>query len=254
MEQSNIKPIHFITYGNHVFEKSKLRLVNQAKHFYPFKSISGCGPADLPRDFTEKFKNILDMKRIAGYGIWRPIILKQKLEQIDENEFLIYLDAGCNINNNAIKRFNEYIDLLDKSEYGMISFQMSGNKNPKDFQKEKWWTTKEIFNYFNVIPDSNIGNSAQYLDGILIMKKNKHLMNLIDLWIKSVYDNPIMFTDYYNNSKQHPDFKENRHEQSVFSLIRKINGSLILDDETWFIPFGNEDSLKYPFWASRTKN
>ena len=250
-----IKPIHFITYGNNVFEKAKTRLVNQAKNFYPFKTINSYGPEDLPTEFAHQFKNILNMKRGGGYWIWRPIILKQKLDEINENEFLIYLDAGCHLNNNGINRFNEYIDLLDKSEFGAMSFQMSGNKGPGGLEKEKYWTTMEIFNYFKVNPDSNIGNSGQYLGGILILKKNKHLMDLLDLFIKSLYDNSMMFTDHYNNNmKQHPEFKENRHEQSVFSIIRKLHGSVVIDgDESWIVPFGKGESLKYPFWAARSK-
>lgn len=249
-----IKPIHFITYGNHVFEKAKTRLANQAKDFYPFKTINPYGPEDLPTDFTQQFKNILEMKRIGGYGIWRPIIIKQKLDEIEENEFLIYLDAGCHLNKSGMNRFNEYINLLAESEFGIMSFQMSGNKGPGGLEKEKCWTTKEIFNYFKVNPDSDIGNSGQYLDGILIMRKNKHLIDLIDLWIKSVYDYPVMFTDYYNKMPQHPEFKENRHEQSVFSILRKLYGSVVIDgDETWIVPFGKGESLKYPFWAARSK-
>lgn len=248
-------PIHFITYGNYVFEKAKTRLINQAKEFYPFKTIKGYGPEDLPSVFTHQYKDILDMKRGGGYWIWRPIILKQKLDDMNDNEFLIYLDAGCHLNKHGMNRFYEYINLLDNSQYGAMSFQMSGNKGRGGLEKEKRWTIKEIFNYFNVNPNSDIGNSGQYLGGILVLKKNKHLMDLMDLFIKAVYDHPLMFTDYYNNNmKQHPEFKENRHEQSVFSILRKLYGSVVIDgDESFMVPFGKGESLNYPFWATRSK-
>ena len=65
-------------------------------------------------------------------------------------------------------------------------------------------------------------------------------------------NNKLLFTDYYNNN-QYTFFIDNRHEQSVFSIIRKIHGSILLKDETWFgnNSFGNQESLKYPFWATR---
>ena len=47
----NSKKIHFITYSNNVFDNAKKRLLNQANRFYPFTSISGYGPNDLPLDF-----------------------------------------------------------------------------------------------------------------------------------------------------------------------------------------------------------
>ena len=170
---------------------------------------------------------------------------KKKLNEINDGDILIYLDAGCTINKKGKKRFDEYIEMLNNTEEGIISFQMP--------HKEKIWTTKEIFNYFKININSDIANSGQILDGILIMKKNKHLIKLNELWLKAVYDNSLLFTDFYNKKNQKPYFKDNRHEQSVFSVIRKMNNPILLKDETWFMPFGNEKSLMYPFWATRKK-
>ena len=178
------------------------------------------------------------------YGIWRPYIIKKKLDEINDDDILIYLDAGCTINNKGEDRFFEYINLLKNSEKGIISFQMN--------HYEKKWTTKEIFNYFNIDLNSDIANSGQILDGILIMKKNNNLIKMNDSWLKVVYDNPLLFTDHYNK-KQADFFIDNRHEQSIFSLIRKIHGSIILGDETYFVPFGNKESLIFPFWATRIR-
>lgn len=35
---------------------------------------------------------------MAGYGIWKPYIVNQKLSEIYDNDILVYLDAGCSIN------------------------------------------------------------------------------------------------------------------------------------------------------------
>ena len=248
------RSIHFITYGNERFAQAKKRLLKEAEDFGEFSTIKGYGPEDLPKEFVEKFAKILAQQRIGGYGIWRPIMLKEHLKLINDGEYLIYLDAGCHINHNGKQRFWEYIDLLDNSEYGIISIQMSGNKGSGSLEREYWWTTSQIFKYFNIDIISEIGASGQYLDGILVMKKTTHLEKLIDLWLKAVYDHPLMFTDYYNRRPQHPGFRDNRHEQSVFSLLRKIHGSVVIDgDETWMQPFGQGESLKYPFWATRSK-
>ena len=245
--------IHFITYGNIVYQKAKKRLAEEANDFKRFKTIEISGPERLPPKFSKHFKKILDLPRVAGYGIWRPVILFEKLKKVKDNEYLLYLDAGCKLNKKGMNKFNEYIEKLDKSKYGIMSIQMTGNNGPGSFEMEKWWTTKEIFNYFNVDINSDIANTGQYLDGILLMKKNKHLIKIIELWLDAVLKNPLMFTDIYNN-KQDKFFKSNRHEQSVFSLIRKIHGSYVIDgDESWMHPFGKGESLKYPFWAIRSK-
>jgi hypothetical protein len=248
------KSIHFITYGNEKFSQAKNRLLKEANEFGEFKTVRGYGPEDLPSDFVEKYSQILRLSRGGGYWIWRPIILKAKLEAMKDGEFLIYLDAGCKLNKAGKERFNEYIDLLDKSDYGIMSFQMSGNKGPGNLEKEKMWTIVQIFNYFDIGLNSEHANSGQYLGGILVMKKNDHLLKIIDLLIKALEHDPLMYTDFYNQKKQHTYFRDNRHEQSIFSLLRKIHGSVVIDgDESWMQPFGREESLKYPFWSTRSK-
>ena len=38
-------------------------------------------------------------------------------------------------------------------------------------------------------------------------------------------------------------------------FLKKIHGSVVIDgDESWIQPFGEGESLKYPFWATRTRN
>ena len=68
-------------------------------------------------------------------------------------------------------------------------------------------------------------------------------------------DDRNLFTDFYNSRNQGQYFKDNRHEQSVSSILRKIMGSEVIPkDETWFSSFGNGESLKYPIWAKRDRN
>lgn len=238
--------IHLITYGNSQYTNSKKRLYKEGLESSWFESISLYGPEDLDLDFKTKYKKILKQPRIAGYGIWRPYLILKKLKELHDNDILIYLDSGCTINKLAKKRFNEYIDMLKNSDQCIISFQMS-------FFPEKKYTTKEIFEYFNIDSNSEIANSGQILDGVLIMKKNKKLIEMINKWYDVIDYNPLLFTDYYNKN-QNNYFVDNRHEQSIFSIIRKLNGSVLLSDETWFEKFGEGKSLEYPFWATRIKD
>ena len=162
---------------------------------------------------------------------------------------MIYIDAGCSINPKGNKRFKEYIKLLNNSDEGIISFQVN--------YIEKKWTTKEIFNYFNININSEIANRGQFMSTVLIMKKNKNLLNLIDIYNKALHYNPLLFTDYYNKNNQEHYFKDNRHDQSIFSVIRKMINSIVLKDETneWK---RESDKIIWspdkPFWATRLKN
>lgn len=240
------KNIHFVTYGNNKYENAKRRIVKEAKDFYNFKSIKAYGPENLDSEFREKFKHILKLQRGGGYWIWKPHIIMKKLLEIKEGEYIVYLDSGCTINKDGFGRFKEYIEMLDKSETPIISFQLTGFI-------EKWYTNDKIFEYFNIDNESDICNTGQLIGGIQIIKKCNFTIKLFDTIMKTLEKDPSLFTDKYNNLTKRNDFRNNRHDQSIMSVIRKIYGSIILEDETYFSSpgFGGEESLKYPFWATR---
>jgi len=236
--------IHLITYGNNYYNNSKKRLYNEALSSGWFNTITLYGPEDLDDEFTLNFKDILRQQKGGGYWIWKPYIIKKHLDKLQDNDILIYLDAGCSINKNGVQRFKDYINMVNNNDAGIISFQMD--------HIEKKWTTIEIFKYFNIEEDSEVKNSGQVMATVQIIKKNPNSIKLLNLWNEVLYTNPLLFTDYYNNNQQ-SYFKDNRHDQSVFSIIRKIHNSIILTDETVFVSYGNEESLKYPFWATRLR-
>jgi hypothetical protein len=237
--------IHFRTYGNDNYRAAKRRIVREARETGWFKTSLALGPKDLPDEFRERFSDILSRPRGGGYWIWKYPLINMALEEMREGDFLVYLDAGCIVNIHGERRFREYIDLIRNSTFDLMSFQMTG-------QIEHHWTTERIFQAFNVTPDDvNIRNTGQYVGGILVLRKGQHLKRWIDL-VQGVMEKDIwLFSDEYNeeSEKLNPNFKQNRHDQSISSLSRKLLGSVVLKDETY--PSGNKD---VPFWASRKKN
>jgi hypothetical protein len=238
--------IHLISYGDNNYIKAKKRIYEEAKNTGWFNTITLYGPENLSNNFKNKFKNILNKKRGAGYWIWKSYIIKKKLEQINDNDILIYLDAGFTINKKGGKRFREYIEILNKSDEGILSFQNG--------QTERLYTTKQIFEYFKVDQNSSFATSQQLLGGIRIMKKNNNLINLINKEYNVYSDNQLLITDYYNKNNQEIYFKDNRHDQSVFSIIRKMSKNpIIIKNESYFKKYGSIESLNFPFWETRKK-
>ena len=126
--------------------------------------------------------------------------------------------------------------MLNESPYGIISFQTDNI--------ERIWTTKELFKFLDIDLESDIAKSGQYVGGILIMKKSEHLLNILNKCIEIIDKDNNLITDLYNTNQEHY-FKENRHDQSILSLVRKKNNSIV-------ISYYNE-STKLPFIASRKR-
>lgn len=245
---SRQREIHFITYGNEKYEKAKQRLCSQANQFEGITHVRGYGPSDLSDSLRKKYKNILEQPRGGGYWLWKPFVLYNHFKTLKENDILVYLDAGCVLNPKGITRFQEYIDILDKSDIGILSFQMHN-------QIEKWWTTREIFEYYELDVNGDHANSGQFLGGVFMLKKNKHSEEYVKKLVSITLTQSQLYTDEHNkNGRQMSWFKDNRHDQSISSLLRKIHGTEIIPrDESFVVPFGSPESLKYPFWAARSK-
>lgn len=240
---------HFITYGNNKYESQKNALLQSAKESGWFDTAIAYGPSDLDDNFTTKFKDILEENKGGGYWIWKPYIISKELNKINDNDILIYLDAGCDLNLYGKKRFQEYIEIVNKSKTGILSFELYNGFGSEEPLLEKNWTNEFLFEYFKVNTDSNIHNTPQLVGGILIMRKCKNVMEI--------------FTDCLNVINDRPDFFKNckRHDQSILSVIRKIRGTELLPDETYFKestkihPLGWNDpfSKHFPFHAKRNR-
>ena len=120
---------------------------------------------------------------------------------------------------------------------------------------EKKWTTKEIFEYLNINSGSkDIIESGQIIATVKMFRKCANSINIISVWLNALHANPLLFTDHYNKNKQCEIFIDNRHDQSICSVLCKLYKTIILEDETYFEDgFGCPKSLKCPFWATRIR-
>jgi hypothetical protein len=132
--------------------------------------------------------------------------------------------------------------MINNSDSGIISFQM--------IHIEKTWTTEEIFIATNCENNINIKNSGQYHATILIMKKCENVINIFDNVMNIIESDIYLISDKYN-SLQSNYFKDNRHDQSILSTIRKKYNTIIVPEETCFGDYNNEYAQTIPIWQTR---
>jgi hypothetical protein len=85
------------------------------------------------------------------------------------------------------------------------------------------------------------------------MKKCEHVINIYNKFFDVIDTDKKLITDYYNKINQSDEFIDNRHDQSILSVIRKIYGTVVLPDETWYVNFNCEKAHTVPFLATRKK-
>lgn len=234
--------VYFITYANSKYERAKKRIVKEAHNSNWFIRARGFGPGDLSKTFRDKYSHVLSRNRGGGYWIWKYAIIEETLKTMNTGDYLVYADAGSSINQHGKERFDEYIDMLEASDMDIISFNMP-------FHQEHTWTTEHIFKYFNISANDRIRTSGQHIATVLILQKGPHLRKWLDLINRALEEDALMFTDEYNADTKYTGFKDNRHDQSVSSVTRKIVRSIVIPDDTY-----PPNQKEFPIWASRSKN
>jgi len=232
--------IHLISYGDKFYSKAKIRFKKQADDF-GFKKVTIFGPENIDKEFYNKHRQILQTPRGGGFWFWKPYFIKQELDKLNNNDILIYLDVGCTINRFGRERFYEYIDMIEKSEYGLIGFQMK--------HTEYKYTKRKIFDYLNVDPYAEIGKSGQILGGLQIIRKCPHSCKIVNEWFQACEDDDTLFND--KKSNEIPEFRDNRHDQSIQSVIKKKYGCVLIPDETFYRDWN--DGIDFPFLATRLR-
>ncbi len=237
--------IHFITFGNQKYYNSLIRICNQAKELEVFDSIFAYNDKILfEYEEFQKHKEFMDINsRGFGYWLWKPFITLKEFEKMNEGDILVYTDAGCSIKIEGKNRMKEYFEMVNNNENPVIGFQL------EDFHPEKRWCKMDLLKYMNLEED-NYKNSRQLVGGIFIIKKTPKMVELVQEWY-NICCNYNLINDSPSIEPNDPIFVEHRHDQSVFSLLRKKHGCILLDDETYTSP--NWDETK-PIWATRNSN
>lgn len=240
--------IYFLTYGDDKYTLSKQRLFQEALNFKIFDDIKIYGRNDIGLDFIEKTKPYINMPVGGGYWLWKSFFLKNTFEKMKDNDYCVYIDAGCSINPYGQDTFNKWLRLLDNNDTGTISFYIG--------TKEENYNTDAVFEHFQIPIESDIRKSDQIIGGILIFRKCEKSQKLIDDYYNLAISNPKLFSDENNLSSK--NFSNHRHDQSVFSVMRKLYGSILLKDESytesmdeWYDIIYNR---KIPFLATRIRN
>lgn len=217
---------YFCTFASSNMSKALDRIKRQARDLDFFEGIFIYDENRLDNTFREKFKDKLKSKvRGFGYWVWKPQIILQSLEKIDMGDILLYTDAGCHLNKKGVKKLEEYFEGVNKSELGIgvtqfvIKSKDSALVSESNFEKE--WTKGDIFSFFNVLDKEEICNTGQYQGTVLFVKKTEKTLDFIKNELSIFEKNFNLVDDSDSIVENFRGFKENRHDQSLLSILLK---------------------------------
>ena len=222
---------HLISFGSPDLKISIKRFLTQGKNLDYFDKIKVFSVKDLEIKDQKKLKKLLKKKiNYKGYGfwLWKPLIIKRYLNQINNGDMINYVDLGCHLNLRGKKRLDYYFKKLNQSKNGILGFQYKKLNNLKsNFYKfqdlyEYKYTKADLFCHFNVLKKKKITQTPQYWAGNIMLKKNTFTKYFINKWI-NVYENHFdLVDDTKSRIKNFKNFVKNKSDQSVYSLLCKI--------------------------------
>ena len=224
-----------ITFGtDYLFKNQKIRFKEQATDINFFDKVIIEDQKSIKPLLKEHEEFIMNNKRGYGYWIWKPIIIKNQLEKMKDNDILFYLDCGSSIINNNTDKLNQYINILKDKDIMVFD----ANYLTKKFMK------KNVINEFNLNKDILDNNLIEA--GCVIIKKTKFSIKFLNLWLDTMSKNNYsLVNDDLLNHEQDKEFIEHRHDQSILTILANQYDNIYINN-------GSEELYNYgPIFHSR---
>ena len=240
--------IRFASFASSNMKPSLDRIRREAEASRFFTSIHTYTEKDFDKDYWQKYKDrFLQNKRGYGYYMWKPYIVKRELESLADGDILVYLDSGCTINARARKRFDEYIELARHTDCGVVCFEQKG-------LPDRQWCKADLLQYAGALDDPAITETPQFWAGGHVTRKCALSVEFVGKWYDLCHEHFNLITDEPSVLPNLAGFRENRHDQSAFSVLLKPYKPCIIDaGETWTDGFYDHDLKHTPFWATRLR-
>ena len=206
--------INFAT-GSEDYMAAGNRLLNQAKQSNLFDKLQLFTVKDLHNDKTfwsKHSKFIENNKKGYGYWLWKPYIILKTMNTMKDGDVLLYADSGCEINYKNSKEMN-----LLKNYFNIVKKDKIIYSDTR--KKEYIWSKMDLIKKLNMDNNKYTLSNQREATTILFFNCNK-TRAFVNEWYK-ICCNYHLIDDTPSISKNLEGFIENRHDQSVFSLLTK---------------------------------
>ena len=204
----------FITFGSHGrFIDAGNRLIQQANNMTVFDETILYTGEYLKNDvgFWERHGDFINNNHKGyGYWLWKPYLIQQTMNQMNNGDILLYLDCGCEMVVTERTALLNDIELLKKSNKCI-----SGTTTCI----EREWNKMDLLVALDMNCDTYL-NTAQRQGGTQLILVCDESRELINKWYDLACDYH-MIDDSPSIIANLNCFKEHRHDQSIFSLLTK---------------------------------
>jgi hypothetical protein len=234
--------IFLVAFADKSLAQTSERFRREAESLSVYDEILIFNEDDIPSsDWPAGFKK---SQRGFGYWFWKPYLIRKVLERVGVGDIVHYVDIGCKLRDNAKEYIEEIKSLLAlNAAASVLAYSISNGNEQKWYSLiEEDWTKNEVFEALGVENNAYVRNSEQIATTSIFFKRTPEALKLINEW-EMLGRNLTLVDDSKTKAREiNPFFKENRHDQSLFSVLIKVkyNEIVVLRD---LFELGNADPL-----------
>ena len=203
-----------INYANRPFKTSQKINSATGLRLAHFDKVISYSPKDIDRNFYRRNRKILSQRRGNGYWLWKPYFIRKSLDLLDEGDLLFYSDSDAVF----LSSIQPFTQAMEEANQQLLPFSVWKNL------PEKTWTKRDAYILLGC-DEPKYADSPQMVGGFHLWRKSKFATDFADEWLRYAQDERAI-TDMPNRlgKPNYPEFREHRHDQSIFSLLVKKHG------------------------------
>jgi hypothetical protein len=205
---------HLVTYATESHHAAAHRLAKSALDVGGFDEAHVYGPDTLDDAYRLRNARILNQPRGAGYWIYKPyVVLRYMHEVADANDVVCYMDS--------LYEFKQPFTLQVDEWLASSPVALTVNKPDERAFYEKSWSKRDAFLIMGV-DEATFRESLQAWCGFICFRNTFEAVQYVAAWLTYTQDARVV-TDSPTQlaGGETRDFVENRHDQTVCSLLAK---------------------------------
>jgi len=210
--------VTLVNFANGDFRMQQKWNTKTAKWFGGVDVVHNCGPEDIEKTHLEEHKELFKYAKGFGNYFWKPYIIKKVLDQVKDNEYLVYADSGTVF----LKNIKPLLQYMESKNQSIFCFKLP--------LIEKQWTKRDTLILMDC-DEERYTESRQITGNFIIIKKTPQSISFVNDYLSHCSDYRII-SDAENTMGEpnYPEFIAHRHDQSVLSLLCKKHNVLLEGD------------------------
>lgn len=158
-------------------------------------------PVDIDPHFFDRNIEIFKQSRGYGHWLWKPYFINRELRAMKDGDYLIYADAGVEFVNNI----NHVTDRMKQDVW------LFGN-----MWQHEHWCKRDIIEA--VFEGKECSFDKQVQASVIVIRKTQKSALFVNEWLR-LCQVPGLIDDAPSKAVNHPEFKENRHDQAILATL-----------------------------------